>query len=111
VTRDIRSLPSATRIGTAISASPIAPPANLLAVHDPAIGGVRLAWSNADAYDRIAIYRRAPERFGFEVVAELGGSDTAHDDIGVGAGGWAYQVRARGASREARSDIIEVTVP
>jgi hypothetical protein len=109
--RDIRSVPSAVRAGVAISAAPLAAPTGVAATHDAAIAGVRLAWTNADAYQRIAVYRRAPTRFGFELVTELDGAAEGHDDLAVGPGAWAYQLRARGVSREARTEIVEVVVP
>ena len=109
--RDIRSAPSAVRIGVAISAVPLAAPSDIAAVHDAGAGAVRISWANGDDYQSISIYRRAPERFGFELLAELPGSAEAHDDVGVAAGSWAYQVRVRGFSREARSEPVEVSVP
>jgi hypothetical protein len=93
-TRDIRGLPSEERVGIAISASPLAGPTNVAAAHEPGISGVRLAWTNAEPYERIAIYRRAPGRFGFELLTEVTGAATTHDDPGIGAGSWAYQLRA-----------------
>ncbi|WP_437878144.1 hypothetical protein [Sorangium sp. So ce513] len=109
--RDVRSLPSVTRAGVAVSAAPLAPPAGLSATVDGATGAIQLAWTNADSYDAILIYRRAPGRFGFERIAALGGGAVAHVDPAPEAGTWAYEVRARGVSREARSTIVEVTVP
>jgi hypothetical protein len=109
--RAIRSLPSAARIGIAISASPPAPPLGFTATWDTATGSIRLAWTNADSYDTLLVYRRAPGHSGFEQVVALAGTAVAHDDPGLAAGTWAYEVRARMASREARSTIVEAMVP
>ena len=109
--RDIRSQPSQPRIGVAIAAGPLAPPIAFAATHDAATGSVRLSWTNDDSYLRIAVYRRAPARFGLELVAQLSGTAELHDDATVSAGTWAYQLRARGVSREARSETLEVVVP
>jgi hypothetical protein len=109
--RSIRSLPSAARIGVAVSATPPDPPFGVTALWDATTGSVRLAWSNAEAYDALLLYRRAPGRFGFEQVIALDGTAVAHDDSGLTAGTWAYQLRARTATREARSAIVEASVP
>lgn len=109
--RDIRSAPSAARVGVAISAAPLAAPAGLAGVHDAGAGAVRLSWSNDDTYQSIAVYRRAPSRFGFELLTELPGSAELHDDAAATPGTWAYQLRARGHMREARTEAVEVLVP
>ncbi|MFI7642291.1 hypothetical protein [Nonomuraea sp. NPDC049400] len=110
--RSIRSLPSAVRTGAAISATPPDPPLDVTAVWDAATGSVHLAWTNAGAYDTLLLHRRAPGRFGFEQVIALDGTTVAHDDdSGLTTGTWAYQLRARTATREARSAIVETTVP
>ncbi|GAA1869444.1 hypothetical protein [Asanoa iriomotensis] len=109
--RPIRSHPSATRTGVAISTTPPGPPAGVTALWDAAMGAIRLTWSNAEAYDALLVYRRAPGRFGFERVVMLDGTAVAHHDPGLAAGTWAYQLRARTATREARSATVEVTVP
>jgi hypothetical protein len=109
VRRDIRSLPSAVRPGVAISAFPPAPPTDLTATWDGA--SVHLTWTNGEPYDAVLVHRRPPERFGFQRVGALPGTAAAHDDAAVSSGTWAYEVRARTASREARSTIVEVTVP
>lgn len=108
--RAIRSLPSETRTGVAISASPLAPPVEVTATHDIDTSSIHVAWTNEDSYDILLVYRRAPGRFGFERIVELAGMATSYDDRDITAGTWAYQIRARMASREARSTIVEEVV-
>jgi hypothetical protein len=109
--RDIRSIPSQARVGVAISSTPPEPPQGLTASWDATSGAVRLAWTNGESYDALFVHRRAPERFGFPRVGALDGTSYAYDDTAVTAGTWAYELRARAGSREARSDVVEVVVP
>jgi hypothetical protein len=108
--RAIRSPPSASGIGIAVSATPLAPPFEVNATQDTSTGSVHLTWSSGDDYDTLLIYRRAPGRFGFERIAELDGMASSFDDSDTAAGVRAYQVRAHLATRKARSTIIEVAV-
>jgi hypothetical protein len=109
--RAIRSIPSPTRIGFSTSALPLAPPFGIIVEWNSAANSIHLSWTNAGSYDTVAIHRRAPDRYGFERQAELDGMSTSFQDPALASGTWAYELRARSASREARSTITEVTVP
>ena len=109
--RNIRSLPSETRAGRAIGA--VTGP---LGVTGAALSGggapsIALNWSNQDPYSSIEILRQGPEEFRLRRIAGLDGASENFLDTGITPGLWYYQVRIRGYSRVAESEIVEVEVP
>ena len=109
--REIRSLPSATRIATAVSRAPLGGPTGLIAVHDPTTGAVSLTWSNGDAYASLAVRRRAADRLAYATVATLPGTATSFADAAVPSGTWRYQVRGSTPRQHATTADVEITVP
>jgi hypothetical protein len=107
--RAITSLPSAIRVARAISRAPLGGATALAAVVDPGTGNVSLSWANGDAYEGIAIRRRAADRFAYVTVATLPGSATTFSET-VPPGRWRYQVRAIIARQQATTDDVEVTI-
>jgi hypothetical protein len=110
--RDIASAPSAARVGTAISSTPLAAPVLLTAVLDVLGNRVTLSWGVRDFYDRIEIRRKAPGRHGYEVVGRVAGDAQTFDEPLPPSGTYAYQLRALGASQQATSALdAQVVVP
>lgn len=108
--RAIAGLPSAIRVASAISRAPLERPTALAVVVDTAAGQVSLSWTNADAYEGLAIRRRPADRYAYATVATLSGSATTFSET-LPSGTWRYQLRASVARRHAASEDVEVTVP
>jgi hypothetical protein len=108
--RDIRGAESATATAVAISATPLAPPSDFVAAWDTASAALVLTWTVDESYESIEVQRRPPGRWVFQQIALLPPYDATYIDPSVGSGTWAYRLRALGVSREARSEVVEVTV-
>jgi hypothetical protein len=110
--RDIASLPSAPRIGAAISSNPLAAPVSLAGSFDTAAGRVNLTWSVRDFYERIEVRRKSPERYAFEVIESVPGEQESFSEAAPQPGTYRYQLRAFGASRQATTQTdVQVVIP
>ncbi|WP_430421459.1 hypothetical protein [Methylibium petroleiphilum] len=111
--RDIESPPSVVRIGSAITALPLAAPDTLVFAVDAAAQSVSVTWVNQDVYDEIELWRRPVDRNIFLRVGQpLNGQQQQASDLAVPAGSYVYQVRARLGRRSARTpESNEVIVP
>ena len=111
--RDIESPPSLVRVGSAITALPLAPPDTLVFAVDAAAQTVSVSWVNRDAYDEIELWRRPADRNIFLRVGQpLNGQQQQASDLAAPAGTYVYQVRARLGRRAARTpESDQVIVP
>jgi hypothetical protein len=110
--REIVSLPSVHKSGSAISSAPLAAPESLNASYIAASGDVQLNWTNHDEYERIEVRRKAADRFAFQVIGTIPGATESFTDPAVNSGTWIYRLLAKGVRREAMSPTdAEVVVP
>jgi hypothetical protein len=108
VRRDIAGLPSRRLSAAALVTGPLPAPESLAA--EATLAGVLLSWTESDAYEAIEVRRRAPGRYGFEVIGRLPGDAASFLDTTATHGVFTYQLRAIGISRVANGTDLVVEV-
>ncbi|MGY8684664.1 hypothetical protein Q2941_43970 [Bradyrhizobium sp. UFLA05-153] len=102
--RDIESLPSQVRVGSAITARRLVPPDTVTAMADAAQQSITVSWTNRDIYDAIELWRRPVDRNVFLRIGQpVTGQQQQLSDTSVQAGIYVYQLRARLGRRSSRS--------